>query len=172
MHPGKAAPKLECPTLGLPQGRWDLEKSEPRNFSLLIFYRGLHCPLCESYLRSFDDRCEALRELGVEIIALSMDPKYRAERAKSEWRIDRIPIGYNLSEADARRWGLFISESITGKEPKRFNEPGLFLVKRDGTLYYAAITSMPFARPHVADLESAIRFVLKNDYPPRGCVPS
>ena len=54
------------------------------------------------------------------------------------------------------------------EEPKLFAEPGLFLVKPDQTLYWASISTMPFARPHFNDIAGAIDFALSKNYPARG----
>jgi hypothetical protein len=54
------------------------------------------------------------------------------------------------------------------EEPALFSEPGLFLVRPDGTLYFATVQTMPFARPHFDDIVKAIDFVLAKDYPARG----
>ncbi|MFN7087813.1 MAG: AhpC/TSA family protein, partial [Burkholderiales bacterium] len=54
------------------------------------------------------------------------------------------------------------------EEPALFSEPGVFLVRPDRTLYWAAVQTMPFARPHFRDMLAAIDFVIKNDYPARG----
>src|SRR3546814_15465983 len=62
---------------------------------------------------------------------LSMDEAGRAEKAKAEWGLDNLTIGFGLSETKAREWGLYISESIADKEPRRFNEPGQFVVRPD-----------------------------------------
>ena len=53
-------------------------------------------------------------------------------------------------------------------EPERFNEPGLFLVKPDGSVYYEALSSMPWGRPHLDDVLNGIDYVLRSDYPARG----
>jgi hypothetical protein len=37
-----------------------------------------------------------------------------------------------------------------------------------GTLYFGSVQTMPFARPHFADILAAIDYVLKNNYPARG----
>ena len=58
--------------------------------------------------------------------------------------------------------------SLGVEEPPFFPEPGLFLVRPDGTLFFSSVQSMPFARPHFDDVLSAIDYVLKHDYPPRG----
>jgi hypothetical protein len=44
----------------------------------------------------------------------------------------------------------------------------VFIVKPDNNLYYAAVQTMPFARPHFDELISAIDFVLAKNYPARG----
>lgn len=166
--PGHPAPALTFDVLGVPESRWDLAKAEPETFSLLIFYRGLHCPICKTYLQKFDAMFDDFAKLGVEFSALSMDPRERAEQAMKEWGIDNLPIGYGIAEATARRWGLYISESIKDGEPRRFNEPGLFLVRPDGELHYVAINSMPFGRPEPDAMLKAISFILDEEYPARG----
>ena len=86
-----------------------------------------------------------------------------------EWDTHDLPLALGLPEEQAREWGLFISEKREGSdEPERFSEPGLFLIKPDGTLYFEEVQSAPFARPPLDEMLSAIQFVLENDYPVRG----
>ena len=54
------------------------------------------------------------------------------------------------------------------EEPALFSEPGLFLVRPDGILYFASVQTMPFARPHFSDILAALDFVIAKDYPARG----
>lgn len=58
--------------------------------------------------------------------------------------------------------------SLGIEEPALFPEPGLFLVRPDGTLFFSSVQSLPFARPRFDDVLGAIDYVLKTDYPPRG----
>jgi len=171
-RPNDRAPDLSFEVLGVPESSWDIAQAEPKNFSLLLFYRGLHCPVCRSYLKTFDAKVPDFLALGTELVALSMDDQLKAQKAKSEWAIEHLPIGYGLTEETARDWGLFISDAIKDQEPQRFTEPGLFLVKPDRRLHYVAINSMPFGRPAVGDMSSAIRFMLDENYPARGTVPA
>jgi hypothetical protein len=81
--------------------------------------------------------------------------------------------GYELSLQSARQWGLYISASrgqtsIGIEEPELFSEPGVFIVRPDGTLYYGSTQTMPFARPQFQDLLGAIDFAVAKDYPARG----
>ena len=107
------------------------------------------------------------------VVAISSDGAERAEAAKSDWRLSQLRIGYGLTMSKAREWGLFVSSSrgktsLGIEEPPLFAEPGLFLVRPDGTLFFSSVQSMPFARPQFGDVLGAIDYVLKNDYPPRG----
>ena len=115
-----------------------------------------------------DRKFEEFERRGVDVIAVSTDPKDRAARSKEEWKLGRLPIGYGLEISKAREWGLFISRGIKESEPAEFAEPGVFLVRPDGTLYAASVQSMPFARPHFTDLLAAVDFIANNAYPPRG----
>lgn len=46
-------------------------------------------------------------------------------------------------------------------------DPGLFLVRPDGTLYWGSTQTMPFARPHFDEILGALDFVAKNERPAR-----
>lgn len=164
-------PRTEVPALSLKLvggGQFDLAQSEPSTFTMIVFYRGLHCPICKSYVSDLDRKLAEFEALGVRSVAASTDTEERAQRSKSEWDIARVPIGYGLSIEKAREWGLYISSGIKEGEPASFAEPGLFLIRPDGTLYAASIQTMPFARPSFSDVLGAVKFVREKDYPARG----
>lgn len=85
-----------------------------------------------------------------------------------EWKIEKVPLAYGLTEAQMREWGLFVSRAINDDEPAVFNEPAVFLIAPDGNVYYEAILSMPVGRPQLDDLLGGIDFWMANDYPARG----
>jgi peroxiredoxin len=166
VKPRTQVPALDLPLLG--GGRFNLADRHPRSFTMIVAYRGLHCPICKTYIRDLDRKLDDFEQKGVEVVVISTDTKERAEQSKSEWAIERVPIGYGLTIEKAREWGLFISASIKENEPALFAEPGLFLVKPDGTLYAASIQTMPFARPSFSDVLAAVDFVTQKNYPARG----
>lgn len=169
--PRQKVPDLRVPTVdGDP---WTLSEQQPENFTLIVFYRGRHCPVCRRYLTDLQNHLDKFAELGVSTIALSSDTKERAEDTKKAWKLRQLTLGYGLSMEEARAWGLYISTSrgetsIGIEEPKLFSEPALYLVRPDGTLYFGAVQTMPFARPHFDDIVGAVRYVLDKDYPARG----
>lgn len=165
------APRQQAPGLifKLTDGtKWDLSVQRADNFNMIVFYRGLHCPICKAYLLDLQSQLDEFSELGIDVVAVSCDPQDRAKKSKQEWELDKLNIGYGVSIEDCRNWGLFISNAIREQETQLFCEPGLFLVKADGTLYYAAIQNMPFARPQFSDIAKVMKYMIENDYPARG----
>jgi peroxiredoxin len=164
-------PRLSVPDIDLPLvggGRFRLFSESPPAFTLIAVYRGLHCPICKSYLRELNDKTAAFASLGTGVVAVSSDGVERATQAKTGWNLEQLRIAYDLPIVLGRKWGLFVSRGISDKEPAQFLEPGLFLVRPDHTLYAASIQTMPFARPAVADILGALEFVERNNYPARG----
>ncbi|MEQ8356401.1 MAG: peroxiredoxin-like family protein [Kiloniellaceae bacterium] len=165
------APEMSFPLLE--GGAWTLSERKPESLSMIVAYRGAHCPKCRDYLQDLNTRMEEFASRGVDVVAVSSDNRERAEMAKTDWNLPNLPIAYDLSIDKARELQLPISTSrgktsIGIDEPALFNEPGLFLVKPDGTLYAAFIQTLPFARPPLDQLLGAIDFIREKDYPARG----
>lgn len=164
-------PRLPVPELNLSLvggGHFSTSTEKNKSFTLIVIYRGLHCPICKTYLRDLNGRIADFAAAGVGVVAATSDPADRAEKAKLEWGLDKLRVAYAMPIAVGRAWGLFVSRGISDKEPSEFLEPGLFLVRPDGTLYAASIQTMPFARPNFAEVLAAVQFVTKNNYPARG----
>lgn len=164
--PREHAPDLRLELVG--GGEWSLAERQPDHFTMIVFYRGHHCPVCRKQLAELNRRIDEFNERGVEVIAISGDTAERAQQSVDEWKLDRLRVGYGLSEAAMREWGLFVSSAIKDTEPPRFNEPGLFLIERDQTVFFESIQSMPWGRPQIDNLVHAVDFVLEKNYPARG----
>jgi peroxiredoxin len=170
LKPRQPVPELNISTL---QGAWSLADQAPENFTLIVFYRGLHCPICSKYMAELNKMTTEFAEIGVSILGLSSDGEDRAQQAMDDWGLSNISVGYSLSVEQARAWGLHRSAgrgltSIGIEEPAEFSEPGMFLVRPDNTLYWGQVSTMPFARPHFREILGALNFALANDYPARG----
>lgn len=169
-------PRRQVPPLDLPLvdgGRFVLAEERPARFTLLVVYRGLHCPLCKAQLRELEAKLPAFGERGVGVVAISSDDAERAERTRADWGLAALRVAYGLDLETARRFGLYVSRgrgptSLGIEEPALFVEPALFLVREDGTLYFGSVQTMPFARPHLSDVIAAIDFVVAKHYPARG----
>lgn len=173
--PRQLVPDLSVPLVGGP--RWRLCDQKPQNFTMLLFYRGLHCPECKEYLQEAEARHKAFRAQGVSLIALSCDDEARGVATEREWELDLLPLAYGLTTRQARIYGLYLSRGRPGQltphgmeEPPTFVEPGLFLIRPDRTLFFASVQNMPFARPPLAKVLRMIEWTVASGYPARGDV--
>jgi alkyl hydroperoxide reductase subunit AhpC len=74
-------------------GRWTLADRTPRNFTLVVIYRGLHCPICRPYLGELNRLLGEFDQRGVEALALSTDNAQRAVQAVADWKLDALTEG-------------------------------------------------------------------------------
>ena len=168
--PRRTVPPLTADLVG--GGTWSSTAPGGETFTLVVFYRGLHCPICKTYLGSLERLLPEFAKRGVKVVTLSSDSAERAARAKEEWGLAEMTVGRVTVEA-ARSWGLYVSTgrgptSIGIEEPAVFSEPGVFILKPDASLYFVSTQSMPFARPKFEEMLAAIDFVVAKDYPARG----
>jgi peroxiredoxin len=169
--PRHPVPALNVPLVG--GGRFVLGAAPGDKFDLIVFYRGLHCPLCAKYLLELERLSSEFASRGVQVLAVSSDVEERGREMAQKVNASGLKFAYGLSLRSAMQWGLYISTSrgktsIGIDEPALFSEPGIFIVRPDGTLYYGAVQTMPFARPGFQDLLGAIDFAIAKDYPARG----
>ena len=167
INPRSIVPEMDLPLLG--GGEFNIRDAKPDNFTIIIAYRGLHCPKCKTQLQAADKIFEDLKSRGYDVVAVSMDGEVKARKARMDWELKNIPIAYDLDLMTAKAWGLFISDKREGsEEPDIFSEPGLFVVKPDGALYAEYVQNTPFGRPPLADIANGLDFVVEKGYPTRG----
>lgn len=169
--PRQKTPNLALPTLN--HGDFDLSTDGSERGTVICFYRGLHCPICATYLTELEKRVQDFAERGVKTIAVSTDSQERAQAMADKIAAKGLRFAYGLPLSTAREWGLYISTSrgktsIGIEEPELFSEPGLFMVTPEQSLYYGSVQTMPFVRPHFSELVSALDFAIAKNYPARG----
>jgi peroxiredoxin len=112
LQAGATMPRLTLPKVG----GGDIALGGEGRWQMVVVYRGKHCPLCRRYLKTLDDLLEDFRSIGTEVVAVSGDPKDKAEAEVTEegWR---FPVAYNLSPDQMRTLGLYISEPRSPRKP-------------------------------------------------------
>ncbi len=165
--PGQVTPDLQLPLLG--GGQFDLASPVGVNGTVLMFYRGAHCPKCIAQIREATPLLDDFATLGVDVVAISADDAERADLVAEKAGTRELPIAHSFELARARDWGLWLSTAREGtQEPPLFSEPGLFLVMPGQRLYAAWVQTTPFARQRMDDILATVRFQQDKDYPPRG----
>jgi len=164
LEAGAAFPPLSLPKVG----GGDTKVGGNTGWQMLVVYRGKHCPQCKRYLKGLDGMLDDYRAAGVEVVAASADPKEKAETEVAEegWR---FPVGYDLSQDQMRRLGLYISNPRSAEETDRpFAEPGLFLLNPEGKAQIIDISNAPWSRPDLASILNAVKVIKERNYPVRG----
>ena len=164
--PKQTAPDLQFPLLD--GNQWNLEDQKPDNFTLVVFYRGLHCPICKKYLQQLQELLPEFEQRGVNVVAVSMDTEKRARLSRQKWELPNLTLGHSLSEQTARDWALYLSAGVKDGEPSEFSEPGLFLIDNGNQVYYSAINSNPWGRPYLPSFVKAVDYIIQSGYPARG----
>ncbi|KMK67524.1 peroxiredoxin-like family protein [Puniceibacterium sp. IMCC21224] len=162
---GGAMPQISWDTVG--GGAVSIGGTRDR-WTLLVVYRGKHCPRCKRYLNTLEQMKDAWNEAGLDIIAVSADPldKARADVAEFGWTMD---VAVDLSESQMRALGLYISDPLsTAETDRRFAEPGVYCIRPDGTAQIVALSNGPAARPDLAELLDGMKFNISKDRPTRG----
>lgn len=145
-------------TVGGPQDKW----------TLLVVYRGKHCPRCKKYLNTLNDMRAEWSNAGFDIAVVSADTEEKADADQRAfgWQFD---LGFDLQEAQMQTLGLYVTEPLSPSETDRnFAEPGSFVIRPDGSLLLIALSNGPSARPDLAELLDGMIFTKENDRPPRG----
>jgi len=168
--PTHTAPALALPLVGGGNtGDLGLGTGVDGRFSLIVFFRGLHCPICRKQLTEINNRIGDLNAAGIgRVVAVSMETADRSARIVDQWHLTNLPVASGLTEDAARAWGLNLSTAIKDNEPDLFNEPGIFLLDKDATLFWSSTATMPFGRPSLDDIIAGVHYAQEHHYPARG----
>ena len=146
MAPQKLQAGSILPTISLPKvGGGNLQIGGAGDWKMLVVYRGKHCPICRTYLKTLDGLFDQFKHAGTEVVAVSADPKEKAESEAGDegWR---FAVGYDLSQDQMRALGLYISEPRSPQETDRpFSEPALFITNPEGN---SRLWMFPMRRLH------------------------
>jgi len=164
LEAGSMVPAISAPKVG--GGR--IAIGNTGGWQMVVVYRGRHCPICRTYLKGLDGLYDEIDGGGTEVVAVSGDPKEKAESEAAEqgWR---FRVGYGLTTDQMRQLGLYISEPRSPQETDQpFSEPGLFVINLQGQAQIIDISNAPFARPDPRGVRNGLRFIEERSYPIRG----
>lgn len=91
LMPRQPVPPLAVPTVA--HGPFELALDKPANFTLLVFYRGLHCPVCHKYLLELGRLLPEFDKRGVTVLALSSDSPERGKAMADKLAAPALRMG-------------------------------------------------------------------------------
>jgi len=151
LQPGDPFPALSLAVAG--GERLDLPRALAGHYSVVLVFRGSWCPYCNAQLRAFERARDALDELGVRVVALSVD-----DETTTQALIDRhgitFPIGHS---ADAKAvhdaLGAFVHQA-----PEYLESTG-FVLDPAGRVLVSVYSSNAIGRLVPEDVIGLIRYV-------------
>ncbi len=110
LMPRQKTPNLTLPLLG--GGQFDLSAETNPRGTVVCFYRGLHCPICATYLKELERLTPDFADRGVGTVAVSSDGEDRARALAEKIEAKNLRFTHDLPLSEARdNWGLYISTS-------------------------------------------------------------
>ena len=107
-------------------------------------------------------------ELGIEMAGASVDSKDVAKAWAEDNGIDKVSIGYGLTQKQIETCGLFASHFTRDGKELYFAEPALWLVRPDGELFLNIQSSVSCCRPGLDYLMAGLKLLAGQGFPTRG----
>jgi peroxiredoxin len=122
-------------------------------YGVVLLYRGSWCPYCNAQLSAFARAKEKLDELGIRVVALSVDSRADAAALVEKHRLN-FPVGFGV-DADkiAASTGAYVNNS-----PRYLQSTG-FVLGPDGRVITAVYSSGAIGRLVAEDATGFIRYV-------------
>jgi peroxiredoxin len=151
LQPGDRFPNLTIqPVGGAPL---DLPDALAGAYGVVLFYRGSWCPYCNAQLRAFQRAEKSLTELGIKVVALSVDDEATTADLVAKHHLD-FPVGHS---ADARKvaeaTGAFVNE-----DPQFLQSTG-FVLDPEGRVLVSVYSSGAIGRLVPEDVIGFIRYL-------------
>lgn len=151
LNPGDPFPELTVTPVGA--APLQLPDALAGDFAAVLVYRGSWCPYCTGQLRAFQQAKDALAEVGVKVVALSVDDEPTSKALVDKLRLD-FPVGHS---ADARAvsaaTGAFINE-----EPLHLQSTG-FVLDPQGRVVVSVYSSGAIGRLVPEDVVGLVRYL-------------
>ncbi len=113
--------------------------------TVLLFFRGEWCPICNLQLHSLQDKLADFQKENTQIVAVSTDTPENSQNLVKNHNLC-FPVLADLGREAAEAYDLYFNEE------KGYAEPAVFILRPDGTVAYASLQSGPLGRPSTDDL--------------------
>ncbi len=151
LEPGARFPTLTVQPVG--GSAFDLPDALAGAYGVVLFYRGSWCPYCNTQLRAFQRMEKSLTELGIKVVALSVDDEATTAGLVAKHHLG-FPVGHG---ADARKvaeaTGAFVNE-----DPLYLQSTG-FVLDPEGRVLVSVYSSGAIGRLVPDDVIGFVRYL-------------
>jgi peroxiredoxin len=154
LHNGDVLPRLEIPAVGGEMIR--LPEDLAGSFGVVLIYRGSWCPFCIAQLTAFSRKAGTWAELGVKVVALSVDDETRGAALIEKHHLS-FPVGHS---ADAAAIAATLG-AYTNDEPRYLQSTG-FVLAPDGSVITAVYSSGAIGRLVAEDVAGLVQYAKAN----------
>ena len=148
---GQPFPPLEVPAVG--GGTISLPDDLAGSYGVILIYRGSWCPYCNAQLAAFSRALDALTELGVKVVALSVDDEATSAALAARHKL-RFPVGHSADAGKvAAATGAYVNDD------RRHLQSTGFVLAPDGTVLVAVYSSDAIGRLAADDVAGYIRYL-------------
>lgn len=151
---GQPLPPLDVPAVG--GGTICLPGDLAGSYGVILIYRGSWCPYCNAQLAAFSRALDTLSELGVKVVALSVDDEDTSAALVAKRKL-RFPVGHS---ADADKVAAAIGAYVND-DPHYLQSTG-FILAPDGTVRLAVYSSGAIGRLVPDDVVGFIRYLTEH----------
>ena len=151
LNNGDAFPIVTLDTVG--DGALSVTHHLAGSYGAVLLYRGSWCPYCTAQLAAFARAKEKLDELGLKVVALSVDNGADAAALVEKHRLN-FPVGYGVNaDKIAASTGAYVNDS-----PRCLQSTG-FVLNPDGKVITAVYSSGAIGRLVAEDVIGFVRYV-------------
>ena len=151
LHNGQQFPSLSVPAVG--GGTISLPDDLVGSYGIVLVYRGSWCPYCNAQLAGFARAHAKLAELGIKVVALSVDDEQTSAALIDKLHL-QFPVGYGANaDCIAHTLGAY-----TNADPKHLQGTG-FVLDPDGRVLIALYSSGAIGRLVADDVAGFVRYV-------------
>lgn len=123
------------------------------SFGVVLIYRGSWCPYCNAQLAAFSRATDTLAELGVKVVAFSVDDEATSSALVEKHRLT-FPVGHSADvDKVAAATGAF-----TNNDPHHLQSTG-FVLAPDGTVITAVYSTGAIGRLVADDVVGLVRYI-------------
>jgi peroxiredoxin len=148
---GQPFPSLEVAAVG--GGTISLPDDLAGSYGVVLIYRGSWCPYCNAQLAAFSRAFDALTELDVKVVALSVDDEETSAALVAKHKL-RFPVGHGADAGKvAAATGAYVND-----EPHYLQSTG-FVLAPDGTVQVAVYSSDGIGRLVADDVAGLVSYL-------------